>query len=150
MNQKLIELGERFSALKKQHEALKTQLDDVRIEWELVEEQLLAAMTEDCINSFDVENLGKFTVAKKNYLSVNAANKPSFYGYLQESGNGDLLKLDVNPRTLTSFLKGHLEEVTKKFMSDHNLDQVDAEEKALEYLKDKGASYFSEASIRFK
>lgn len=150
MNPTLIELGKRFKEIKDAHDRIKAALDDASAEWDRVEAELKSAMLEDCVNSVDIEGVGKLSLVRKSYLSVNAANKPEFYKYLQESGNGDLLKLDVNPRTLTAFLKTHKDDLTKQFMVIDNLDKIDAEEKAEMLLKEKGASHFAEVSISLR
>lgn len=144
------ELAQRFVELKAASEELGDKLKEVNAAWTEVETQLLEAMVEEGVNSVKLAGLGHFIMSTKNYLSVNAANKPGFYAYLKESGNGALLKEEVNPRTLTAFLKGHLEEVAKRIADDYNLDNVEARNKALEFLNQKGASYFSERGITLR
>lgn len=150
MNQNLIELGKQFKECKDAHDAAKSALDAANEKWEAVEDELRSAMVDDCVNSVDIEGVGKLSLVRKSFLSVNAANKPQFYQYLQESGNGDLLKLDVNPRTLTAFLKNHKDTLTKQYMVIDEMDKIDAEEKAETLLKEKGASHFSEITISLR
>ena len=111
--------------------------------------ELLAGMVEMGVPSIDIEGLGKFSMSTINHLSVTAANKPSFYKYLKESGNAGLLKEDVNPRTLSAFLKEHLIEIENKNIAA-GMDVVTARQSALEFLNSKGASYFSEKNISFR
>lgn len=149
MTPQITKLATKFKELRAQSEEQTKALKELNLEWEAVEKELLEAMAEEGVRSVDIEGLGKFYMTTKNYLSVNIANKPSFYDYLQESGNGNLLKLDVNPRTLTAFLKGHLEELISQKVQG-GLDQIEARNQALEFLNKKGASYFVDRGVSFK
>lgn len=142
-------LASQFLELKKKSDFLSEELKKTNAEWEEVEKELLNAMVEEGTSSIRLEGMGLFSMRTRSFLSVNAANKPNFYEYLKESGNGDLLKLDVNPRTLTAFLKGHQETLESQYLNE-GLDPVDARKKALEFLNQKGASYFSERGVSFK
>jgi hypothetical protein len=148
MNQTLLELGKKFRALKDQSEAKDDELKLINKAWDECEAELIQAMIDDCINSFDIEGVGKISLARSSFLSVNAQNKEKFYKYLQDSGNGALLKLDVNPRTLGAFLKDHEKELTKKFMDEAGIDEIDAKAKADEVLKEHGAAIFAKTQIR--
>jgi len=149
MNPNLIELGKTFKSYKDAHEKAKAQLDEINAQWEECEKELLAAMLEDCVNSIDIDGVGKISLVRKSFLSVNAANKPAFYSYLKASGNGSLLKEDVNPRTLGAFLKEHVAELAAQYKAQ-GMDEVDAKVKAEEFLKEKGASHFSENSLSLR
>jgi hypothetical protein len=144
------ELCADFARLKQSYETIEEQLKAVNAEWTSVEEQLIEAMAEEGMNSIDLETLGKFSLKTTNYLSVNTANKEHFFEYLKESGNGGLLKLDVNPKTLTAFLGRHLEEIKDTLISTEELDSISAQEKALTFLKEKGANYFTKRAIALK
>lgn len=146
---KLVEICKRYREIKTAHEGLSDQLKQLGQVWTDTELELIDAMVEEGTNSIDVEGAGKFSLCTKNYLSVNAANKAQFYPYLKESGHGGLLKEDVNPKTLTAFLKTHLVEVEGKFKAE-GMDQFDASKAALEFLKSKGAAYFSEKTIMLR
>jgi len=143
------QLAAQYKAIKTRHDSLTEEIKKLNAEWSEVETQLLDAMMEDGVNSVKLVGLGHFIMTTKNFLSVNAANKPQFYAYLKKSGNGALLKEEVNPRTLTAFLKGHLEEITKIY-ANGGLDVVEARKQALEYLNVKGASYFSERGVTLR
>lgn len=147
MSTAITDLAKKFAELKTKHEAQSDVLKQIAGEWTEIEAQLLEAMAEEGVKSTHIDGVGMFTMAVTNYLSVNAANKMVFYPYLKESGNGDLLKEEVNPRTLTAFLKGHLDEIIKRY-EDQGHDQVDARNKALEFLNQKGASYFTKREVR--
>lgn len=149
MNQKILELTQKFKELKHKSESATEVLKEINLEWTDVENQLIEAMGEEGVKSIKIEGLGLFSLTAKSYLSVNAANKPKFYEYLQESGNEALLKLDVNPRTLTAFLKGHLDALINERLGTGQ-DEIDARNNALQFLNEKGASYFVDRLISFR
>ena len=145
----ILERAKRFFELKGQNEVAKDILKELSEKWDEAEKLLIEAMVEEGVNSVDLDGIGKFSMVTKNYLSVNAANKPGFLDYLKSSGNGAIIKEDVNPRTLTAFLKDHLEAVIGTY-EQTGLDKVDARNAALEFLKEKGAAYFSDRGISFR
>lgn len=149
MENKLTELAKSFFDCKKSHDDLTEKLKEVEKNWQDVETQMLDAMIEEGVNSISIEGCGQFSMRTKNYLSVNAANKEKFFEYLKESGNGHLLKLDVNPRTLTAFLAEHMEGLVETAQKE-GLDIVDARDKALKFLNDKGANYFTKRDIALR
>jgi len=150
MNSKLIELGKKFKKFKDDYKVAEDALKLLGGEWEECERELLDAMVEEGVNSIDIEGVGKLSMRTENYLSVNSANTNFFYSYLKESGNGALLKEYVNPRTLTSFLKEHLELKIAEIQSTKEIDEFDARNEALEFLKSKGAAYFSKKSVSLR
>lgn len=145
----ITELAKIYAEIRSRHEAASDVLKAIEKEWTEAETALLDAMVEEGTRSIKIDELGTFSMATTNYLSVTAANKETFYPYLKESGNGSLLKEEVNPRTLTAFLKGHLEELIR-LQEQRGYDGVDARNKALEFLNKKGASYFTKKEIRLK
>lgn len=150
MSNNLVKLAQEYHAARAKCDALKDQLSEANKAKDEAESVLLEAMTDNEVSSVRIEGLGLFSMTTTNYLSVNAANKPKFYAYLKASGNGGLLKEEVNPKTLTAFLKGHLVEMTKKIADADKLEDFDANKKALEYLKEKGAEYFSERGVSLR
>lgn len=116
---------------------------------EQAKQNLLAIMVEEGTSSVDVEDLGKFSMVTTTYMSVTAANKAQFYPYLKESGNAGLLKEDVNPRTLSAFLKEHLIELTNKNI-EQGMDQFEAKEKAVLFLGSQGVDSYSEKNVAFR
>lgn len=149
MNAQITELARRFRELKLKSEEQAEVLKQINGEWSVIETELLEAMSEEGVSSVKMEGLGNFIMSVRNMLSVNAANQPSFYQYLKESGNGALLKESVNPATLTAFLKGHLEDVIKTYI-DQGMDTVDARNSALQFLNEKGATYFTKRGITLR
>ena len=150
MNNKLVELGIKFKKFKDDYKEKEDALKLLGNEWEECERELLDAMVEEGVNSIDIDGVGKLSMRTENYLSVNTANTPFFYSYLKESGNGALLKEYVNPRTLTSFLKEHLELKTAEIAAQKAIDEFDARKEALDFLQGKGAAYFSKKSVSLR
>jgi deoxyribodipyrimidine photolyase len=147
MNTRIVELTKKFSEIKAEHEELENKLKEAATKWSEIETELLSAMIEEGVNSVDIDGLGRFSLRTRNYLSVNSANKERFFEYLKETGNDHLLKLDVNPRTLTAFLNDHLESLIQQKVSEFEGDTVAAREKMLAFLNEKGASYFTKRDI---
>ena len=104
-------------------------------------------MVDEGVNSVKLEGVGTFSMRTKSFLNVTIANKEGFLKYLKESGNGGLIKEDVNSRTLTAFLSGHLELGFIRDRVNKGMDEVDARKDALEMLNKRGASYHSERQI---
>ncbi len=150
MNPTIIELGRKFKELKERSEKEKEILKATDAEWDECEQQLLAALVDEGVNSIDVDGIGKLSMRTENYLSVTAAHTEGFYTYLKLSGNGALLKESVNPRTLQAWLKGHLADMQEKYETQDGLDKVEARNAALKFLNEKGASYFTKRGIALK
>ena len=106
-------------------------------------------MADEGVSSIRIEGIGLFSLSVTNYLSVTNDKKETFYPYLQEAGHGGLLKLDVNSRTLTAFLKQHLDELVKE-REANGLDSVEAMESALKFLNERGASCFTKRGISLR
>lgn len=142
---KISELAKQYREVEAQHEALSKQLKELSEKWTSIESKMMEAFIEEGINSVKLDT-GHFILNTKNYLSVTAANKEQYFEYLKASGNDGILKLDVNPRTNGAFLDRHVEElVTAK--EAEGLNKIEARDKVLEFLKQKGVSYFSERRI---
>ena len=147
-SRKIQELTAKFKQLKTAYDEADEKLKEINAAWNACDEELLAAMVEEGVNSASFAGIGTISMRVKNYLSVNAANKSGFYDHLREIKKDDILKLDVNPKTLGSFLDGYLADLKAKYMEeDGELDQISARDKALEFLKSKGVSYFTKRDL---
>lgn len=147
---KIVSLGKMYRSLQNLSEAIKELQKVVDSEWSTIEADLQEAMIEEGCKSINVNGLGMFTMRARNMLSVNAANKSTlFFPYLTESNNADILKLDVNPKTLGAFLDSHFAELQSKYEAE-GMDNIQARDKALEFLKEKGVTYFVKRDIAFK
>lgn len=118
MNQEIVELAKKFQDCKERHAEAEKKVKAINEEWLEVEKDLLTAMADEGVKSFDLEGVGKITMRISKIASVNAANKPDFFVYLRDTGNGGLIKEDVNSKTLTSFLRGHIEELQEAIVKD--------------------------------
>lgn len=145
----LQEMARKFADHKLRDDEIKKMKEENDAEWDVIEKEMMELMVQDGVPSIRIEGLGLFSLVTKNYLSVNAANKPQFFEYLQESGNGSLLKLDVHARTLEAFLKTHSEELISKFQAE-GLDLFEAKEKAHGVLIARGAAHFKDQRIQMK
>lgn len=149
MNTRIIELGKQFKELKRQHAEISNDLKVIATEWTEVENSLIEAMVEEGVKSVNLDGVGMFTVRTTNFLSVTADKKAGFFEYLQESGNGGLLKLDVHPATLKSFLSEHLQFLTQEKIAA-GMDEMEAKNEALSTLESKGAGFFTKRDIAMK
>lgn len=118
MDNELLAKAREFAEHKEKVERLKKETSEANDAWEKCESELIELMVENQCPSIAIEGVGRFSLRKRAWLSVNAANKPKFFEYLQASGNGDLLKLDVHTKTLEGFLKKHAEELKQNFMQE--------------------------------
>lgn len=151
MNQKITELSSKFLELRTLSKAKAEELKKIDAEWTETEAELQSAMIEEGCKSIKLAGMGTFMMRSKNYLSVNGANKePLFFPYLREIGHDSILKLDVHAGTLGAFLDAHFEELKAQYMEKLDLDPVEARDKALEFLKEKGVTYFVKRDIAFK
>lgn len=149
MNSKIVGLAEKFRAFKDKHATMSKELVELNAGWNECETQLLDAMVDEGVKTIKIDGVGMLMMVTTHKGNVVAANKPVFFDYLKESGHDSILKLDVNSMTLSAFLKSHIEELAKKYEAEGN-DEVDARNKAVDFLKEKGASLFSEKTIRFR
>lgn len=150
MNPTIQSLARQFKELKDRYESHEDQLKALGREWEEIETKLLEAMVEEGVNSIDVQDVGKISMRTENYLSVNAENAPHFYEYMRLSGHGAMIKEYVNPRTLTSWLKTHLAEIQEGYLSKQDMDEFEARDAALAFLKEKGANYFTKRGLSLR
>lgn len=165
----IVELGRKFAACKVKYEAAKKLADEANEEWGAAEAELMEAMIEGQTKSITIDGIGRLTLRRQNYPSVNAANKPLFFEYLKASGHGDLLKLDVHAATLQKFLKEHKDELSAQVqsagLSEHQaeclqnveqfsgikagqkFDEMEAGDVVEAILKVNGAAMFSKSDI---
>lgn len=167
----IVTLGRTYAEKRRAHEAAKTEIKKLAEAEEEAENELIEALIEAGTKSISIEGVGRLTLSRSTYPSVNAAGKPTFFEYLKEAGHGGLLKLDVNPQTLQSFLKKHVVEIQQQLssegLSDYQaeilnqgakeqyhgvkagtvIDEMDAEEMARDILIAKGAAMFTKRGI---
>lgn len=145
----LAELAKKFAECKKIDADLEAQKDKNNEVWDQVEKEMIELMINEGASSIRIDDLGLFSLQSKTYLSCNAADKPKMFNYLQESGNGGLLKLDVHAKTLSSFLSAHVTDIETKLV-ESGVDPIEAKTKAVDFLKEKGASIFKDQKIAMR
>jgi hypothetical protein len=150
MNATINALALRFKELKEKSEEQSAILKKIDAEWSAVENDLMSEMALEGCSSVALEGIGKFSFSTKDYLSVTQEKKPGFIGYLKESGNGDLVKEDVNSATLSKFLSEHLDELSFKFEKEMGLGEHDARGRAREVLVARGCSIFEKKTLSFR
>lgn len=143
----ILDLAKKFNDCKQRAKAAKDVLDVINKEWEGVEEALMEAMVEEGVGSMRIEGVGLVILATSTRLSLTVANKELGYQYLRESGNGGLLKEEVNAKTLGAFLDSHLTALISERI-EKGLDIVDARESAVKHLNEHGFSYFTQRQVR--
>lgn len=101
---------------------LSAELDELKEKREQSQLELIQEMQEQDLSEFSVDNIGKrFTMKKDVFANCLAVDKPRLLEILIENGYGDIVKTDVNPKSLNSLVK----ELT-----------VNGEEELPEYLQD--------------
>lgn len=174
MHAEITELAQKFADCKKRHAEAEEVVKAINEEWLQVEADLIKAMSEEGVKSFDLEGVGRVTVRITKMPNVNAASKPDFFEYLRATGNGGLIKEDVHSKTLQSFLRKHAEEMQKqivdeglneyqakvlcdlgadeyngvKVVAGAKFDAMDSAALATEILKAKGASVYDKKDIQ--
>jgi hypothetical protein len=150
MSERISDIAKQFKELKDKSAAQAEALKSLNKEWDMCELELIDALIEEGVKSINIEGIGLIMMRVKNRLSVNIADKPVLFEYLKETKNEGILKLDINPATLGSWLDAHLEELIKEKVAN-GLDMVDAREQALKFLHEQaGVSCFSKREIALK
>ena len=101
---------------------LSAELDELKEKREQSQLELIQEMQEQDLTEFSVDNIGKrFAMKKDIFANCLAQDKPKLLDVLIENGYGDIVKTDVNPKSLNALVK----ELT-----------VNGEEELPAYLKD--------------
>ena len=112
------ELVELETAIKR----ISEELDNFKSQKEQKQLELIQEMQEQDLTEFSVDNIGKrFAMKKDIFANCLAQDKPKLLEVLIENGYGDIVKTDVNPKSLNALVK----ELT-----------VNGEEELPAYLKD--------------
>lgn len=150
MSAKITDLAKKYSEIQDKSKAQAEVAKAINAEWTECEAELLEAMVEEGVKSLNIDGVGMIMMRTTTRLSVNIAEKPILFKYLEDIGSSGILKLDINPKTLASWLDSHLAELINKEVANGK-DMVDAREAAIQFLHEKaGASYFSKREIALK
>lgn len=76
----------------------------------LAEQKIPDYMEEHDIEKHSVKGIGTVYLTTKVYANVKAEDRETFFSWLREHGNGDLIKETVHAQTLNAFAKEQLSE----------------------------------------
>ena len=83
-----------------------THLDELKSIREEKQLELIQEMQEQDLTEFSVDNIGKrFTMKKDIFANCLAQDKPKLLDVLIENGYSDIVKTDVNPKSLNALVK---------------------------------------------
>lgn len=103
---KISELAVELVDLDNKIKALSDEVDGLKVERESTQKLLLAEMQEQDLSEFSVDAIGKrFAMKEDLFANCLVADKPKLIDALMENGFGDIVKTDVNAKSLTSLIK---------------------------------------------
>lgn len=83
-----------------------SHLDELKSVREEKQLELIQEMQEQDLTEFSVDNIGKrFAMKKDIFANCLAQDKPKLLDVLIENGYGDIVKTDVNPKSLNALVK---------------------------------------------
>lgn len=106
--QRILELSEKYNALREKKDALKEELSELERELKEVEFELVNAMTDAEMQNFTRSDGTQFVVVNKVYPRAVPETKYELYRLLRERGYDDLFS--IHTQTLSSTIKQWLEE----------------------------------------
>lgn len=104
MNEKIFELADELSALKKEKEDLDAKIKALNAEIESVDAKLTEAMTNAEVDKF-TRNSNTYYLKSRLFASPIAERKPEFLKALRDNDCGNLITEQVNANTLASWVK---------------------------------------------
>ena len=111
----LVDFDSKIKALSDEVEELKTKREETQ-------NLLLAEMQEQDLSEFSVDAIGKrFTMKEDLFANCLAVDKPRLIDALMENGYGDIVKTDVNAKSLTSLIReltGNGKEELPEYLKD--------------------------------
>ncbi len=114
MSNKLVSMVHDLADAKKEKEEIAARTKELNeVIRKLSETEIPEYMDENEIEKLSVEGVGTVFIQNKVYANVLVADKPKFFAWLRENDNEDLIKEDVNAKTLGSFAKEQLEAGTE-------------------------------------
>lgn len=97
----LIKNVKKMHAIELEITKLEIKIKDLEREKEELIDLVIPQMLNNGIKNLKLEGVGTAYISKKE--SVNIIDVTSFYDYLRDSGNGDMIKETVNWQTLNSW-----------------------------------------------
>lgn len=106
----VVKLGERMEELDAIIAEKEEDLKTVKAEFEFIRVTLIPKkLEEEGLKNFRLASGRGITTSTDLYVSVLADDKPTFMQWLKDSGQGGIIKEDVNPQTLKAFIKNRIE-----------------------------------------
>ena len=106
----VVKLGERMEELDGSITEKEEILKVIKAELEFIKTVLIPKkLEEEGLKNFRLASGRGITTSTDLYVSVLADDKPTFMQWLRDSGQGGIIKEDVNPQTLKAFIKNRIE-----------------------------------------
>lgn len=109
MENKRMLLAREYAALDEQKKSLKAQESEIESKMKEVGFALLQEMESEGLDRFKDSELGK-TFFPVTDLSIKELDNEAFFGWLQETGQGDVIKMTVNANTRKAIVKDYMKE----------------------------------------
>jgi hypothetical protein len=109
MESTVFELADQLKALKDQKAQMETKIKEINKGIDQAQSRLLQSMIDEEVGKFDRSGF-TFYSSSRVHASVRAGCKPQIMEWLKQSPYRDLVKEDVNARTLESWAREFLSE----------------------------------------
>jgi hypothetical protein len=109
MENEMLKLSERLVELRTERDDTEAMLSDIKADIEKTEYALVTAMTENEMQNF-THSGSQFVLTTKTRASSVPGEKEGLYSALRENGYGDIITETINANTLSSTVKGLIEE----------------------------------------
>lgn len=106
---KVFTLADQLKALKDAKKAMEAEIKELNQEIQDVEYQLIHHMADAEMSKFDRSGY-VFYSTKRIHAGVKAGCKPNVIDWLKSSEYGDMVKEDVNARTLEAWVKEYVDQ----------------------------------------
>ena len=106
-----LDLVKKFQEAKLRRDNAEQEFEDADTEYDLIESELIEFLeARDATKTAEYDGLGHVTLLKpKLYASVKVENKPLLFTFLRDIGRAEMIKEDVNAKTLSSFVAESLD-----------------------------------------
>ena len=145
----IIEKSNEWLALKEKSEALSAELKEVNAKWDELEKELIETMADEGVPSLKIDGIGGLSISSEHYFNVPSSAQDTFFQYLRDHGAESLIRDYVPPRSLTTWIRNHVQELTQT-LAEEGEDEFNAENRAIEEMQKLGASYFKRKKLSFR
>lgn len=105
----VFKLAEELKALKDAKKEMESEIKELNKEMEQVQYQLIQSMIDEDVSKFDYKGF-TFYSSNRIHASVKAGCKPHVIDWLKSSEYSDMVKEDVNARTLEAWAKEYIDQ----------------------------------------